>query len=79
LLCQLTADATGLPVIAGPVEATAIGNLLVQAMATGHIADVDELRRIVRGSSPTTLYEPRAGRAQVDDAYGRFKTISADI
>lgn len=59
LLCQLTADATGLPVIAGPVEATALGNLLVQARTHGVISgSLEDLRRIVAASSSLTRYEP---------------------
>jgi len=58
LLCQLAADATGLTVAAGPSEATAIGNLLVQAMALGELADLAALRAVVRESFPVTLYEP---------------------
>ena len=61
LLCQLTADRTGLPVVAGPVEATAIGNVLVQARAQGLIAgDLDTLRAIVARSSTPQRYLPRA-------------------
>ena len=59
LLCQLTADATGRPVVAGPVEATAIGNILVQARALGLISGgLDELRAIVRESEPLQRFEP---------------------
>ncbi|GAA3592393.1 rhamnulokinase family protein [Klugiella xanthotipulae] len=60
LLCQLTADRTGLPVIAGPVEATAIGNVLVQARAAGVISgDLESLRALVAASVPLTRYTPR--------------------
>jgi rhamnulokinase len=60
LLCQLTADACGLPVIAGPVEATALGNVLVQARALGALdGDLTELRALVRATQPTTRYEPQ--------------------
>lgn len=60
LLCQLTADATGLPVIAGPVEATAIGNVLVQARAQGFVrGDLESLRALVAAAFPVTRYEPR--------------------
>ncbi|WP_369370818.1 rhamnulokinase family protein [Promicromonospora sp. Populi] len=65
LLCRLTADATGLPVIAGPVEATALGNVLVQARAAGvvpgrdgGVADLAALRDVVRASSTLRRYDP---------------------
>ena len=58
VLCQFAADATGLPVFAGPVEATAIGNILVQAMALGTIKSQPELREIVKQSFPLVAYEP---------------------
>ncbi|MBI4551112.1 MAG: rhamnulokinase [Candidatus Latescibacteria bacterium] len=74
LLCQLTANATGLPVIAGPVEATAIGNLLVQAMARGELADLAQIREVVRRSFPLVSYEPR-DRAAWNEAYGRFRML----
>jgi rhamnulokinase len=62
-LCQLTADASGLPVVAGPVEATSIGNLLVQARAHGLIeGDLSSLRALVRTTQPLRRYEPRPGR-----------------
>ncbi|HEY7132618.1 MAG TPA: FGGY-family carbohydrate kinase, partial [Candidatus Limnocylindrales bacterium] len=60
LLCQLTADASGLPVVAGPVEATSIGNLLVQARAHGLIeGDLWALRAVVRATQPLRRFEPR--------------------
>ena len=58
LLCQLTANATRRPVIAGPVEATAIGNVLMQAIGTGHIAGLEQARAIVRRSFPLDTYTP---------------------
>jgi rhamnulokinase len=59
LLCQLTANATGLPVLAGPVEATAIGNVLVQARAQGFVAgDLESLRALVLRAFPPRRYEP---------------------
>ena len=62
LLCQLTAEATGRTVVAGPVEATAIGNILVQARTLGLVdGGLDELRAIVRGSEHLQRFEP-AGR-----------------
>jgi rhamnulokinase len=61
LLCQLTADACELPVIAGPVEATALGNVLVQARAHGLLAgDLESLRSLVRATQDLRTYEPRA-------------------
>ncbi|MCU1418451.1 MAG: rhamnulokinase [Schumannella sp.] len=62
LLCQLTADALGLPVLAGPVEATAIGNVLVQARALGYVSgDLEALRALVASTFPPRRYEPRPG------------------
>jgi len=64
LLCQLTADACGLPVLAGPVEATALGNVLVQARAHGAVrGDLATLRALVRATHPVRRYEPRAAAA----------------
>ena len=59
LLNQMTADACARPVVAGPVEATAIGNLLVQAMAVGLVRDLADVRGIVRASFQPRQYEPR--------------------
>ena len=59
LLCQFTADATGLPVIAGPTEATALGNILVQARAHGLVGDRDGMRRLVAATQHLRRYEPR--------------------
>jgi rhamnulokinase len=59
LLCQLTANATGLPVLAGPVEATAIGNVLVQARAQGFVAgDLESLRALVLRAFPPRRFDP---------------------
>jgi rhamnulokinase len=69
LLCQLTADACGLPVVAGPVEATAIGNALVQARAHGFTGD---LRELVRRTQELTMYRPRGDDAAWDRAAQRI-------
>lgn len=59
LLNQMTANALGIPVWAGPVEATAMGNILVQAMAAGELSGIAELREVVRRSVQPTVYEPQ--------------------
>lgn len=60
LLCQATADRTGRPVVAGPVEASVVGNVLVQARAQGGLdADLAGLRELVRRSASLTRYDPR--------------------
>ncbi len=64
LLCQLTADACEVPVIAGPVEATALGNVLIQARARGLVAgDLETLRALVRSTQSIHRYEPRPSMA----------------
>jgi len=63
LLCQLTADATGRKVVAGPVEATALGNVLVQARAAGSVdGGLEELRALVAASSPLQVFVPELSR-----------------
>ena len=71
LLNQLTANAISRPVICGPVEATAIGNLMVQAMALGEVANLGEIREVVKGSFPTEDYMPRDTQIW-DSAYEEF-------
>ncbi|MDQ2583767.1 rhamnulokinase [Saccharothrix yanglingensis] len=73
LLCQSTADACGLPVLAGPAEAAACGNALVQARALGVVTGgLAELRGLVRASTDVVRYEPRGGTAAWDEAEGRL-------
>jgi sugar (pentulose or hexulose) kinase len=63
VLCQLTADACGIPVLAGPVEATAVGNLLVQASTGGALrGDLETLRALIRKTHEPLRYEPRPKR-----------------
>jgi rhamnulokinase len=69
LLCQMIADATNRPVVAGPVEATAIGNLLVQLVARGGVVDLRQVREVVRDSFELVTYEPRAA-ARWNDRLG---------
>ncbi len=59
LLCQFTADACGRVVHAGPAEATAIGNILMQAVGRGQLGSISDLRAVVAHSFPVTVYEPR--------------------
>jgi len=68
LLCQLTADACGRRVQAGPVEATALGNVLVQALGAGALPDVTEARAVARAFTELTMYEPRDAAAADWDA-----------
>ena len=75
MLCQITADATGTPVVAGPIEATAIGNILVQAVAIGAVNSISDAREIVRRSFEVVVYEPQDS-ADWDEAYDRFLELS---
>jgi len=73
LLCQLTADACGLPVLAGPVEAAALGNALVQARAGGVLAGgLAELRALLRATQQVRRYEPTGSGAPWDAAAARL-------
>jgi rhamnulokinase len=74
LLCQLTANTTGVPVVAGPIEATAIGNILVQAIGLGHISSIEEGREIVRKSFDVATYDP-VPDPRLEDVYGLFLTF----
>jgi len=74
LLNQFTADATGCEVIAGPVEATAIGNVLLQAIGLRHLSSLAEGRALVLRSFDVTSYEPRNSSAW-DEAYNRYLAL----
>lgn len=71
LLNQFTANALQIPVLAGPIEATAAGNVLVQAITLGHLPSLEAAREVVRASSEITRVEPR-DRVEWERAYGRF-------
>ena len=73
-LCQMAADACGRRVVAGPVEATAIGNAMMQAVAAGDVSSIAEAREIIRRSFPVEEYEPR-NTAAWDEAYPRFLEV----
>ncbi len=75
LLCQMAADATGRPVVAGPVEATAIGNLVMQAVGAGELASVAEGRQMVRRSVHLETYEPRQSDAW-DEPFARHMELA---
>ena len=75
-LSQMTADACGIRVSAGPEEATAIGNLMMQAIAAGEVADLKQARQIVAASFELKTYEPSSDRAMWDEAYGRFCALN---
>lgn len=72
LLCKWTANAIGKPVWAGPVEGSAIGNMIVQWIASGKLADIWEARKVIRESFPIEVYEPEQREAW-ENAYGLFK------
>jgi len=76
VLNQFVADATGRIVVAGPAEATAAGNVLVQAIGSGVLKDLAEARAVVRRSLPLSLYEPRPSEAW-EKAYERFLKLPA--
>ncbi|WP_406718798.1 FGGY-family carbohydrate kinase [Streptomyces althioticus] len=72
LLCQLTADACGLPVVAGPAEAAAFGNVLVQARAQGRVGGLPAMRRLLAATRPLTRYEPRGDTRRWETARARL-------
>jgi rhamnulokinase len=74
LLNQLSANATDRTVVTGPAEATATGNILIQAIALGHLKDLDELRQVVRNSFAMQTYKPQENW---DAAYERFQKLAA--
>jgi sugar (pentulose or hexulose) kinase len=74
LLDQFAADATGLPVIAGPVEATAIGNIILQLLAKGELHSLKEARELVARSFPCQTFEPR-DRERWNEVYHQKKTL----
>ena len=75
LLAQFTADACRRPVVTGPVEATALGNIMLQAIATGHLADIPAGREAIAASVPQRHFEPGTGDIW-EEAYGRFMNLN---
>jgi rhamnulokinase len=76
LLCRLTADVLGRPVLAGPVEATALGNVLVQARAAGELGSLREMRELAAASAAPARYEPGEDREAADAVFHRFLTAT---
>ena len=74
MLNQFTADATGCRVVAGPVEATALGNIAMQLVGTGAVASIDDARALIERSFPVEIYEPASG-AIWDRAYANFRSL----
>ena len=72
LLCQVAADACGAACVAGPVEATAIGNLMMQAVAGGDVGSIAQAREVIRDSFAVSEYVPQDPPAW-DEAFGRFR------
>jgi rhamnulokinase len=75
LLNQLTANATGLEVVAGPGEATAIGNVAAQALAVGKLKKPEDVRHMVRNSFPLKTYRPR-GADEWDARMDAFRAVA---
>jgi rhamnulokinase len=74
-LCQLTANISGRAVLAGPVEAAALGNVLVQLHAFGDVASLTEMRQVVRSSTQLRSYEPDSATEHWNGLYGRFRAV----
>ena len=77
LLCQMTADALGRVVVAGPDEATAAGNILTQALGSGDVADLSQIRQLVSASWNPIRYNPGKSTGW-DEAYGRFLALRGE-
>ena len=75
-LTQFTADACGVEVLAGPQECTAIGNIMLQAKASGDVADIWQMRAIIANSVEMVPYHPSGDKAAWDAAYEKYLTIT---
>ena len=74
LLCRMTAACTGIPVIAGPVEATALGNILIQLKALGQLESIAQGRELIARTEKVTRYEPQ-DHASWEASYQTYETI----
>jgi rhamnulokinase len=77
LLCQLTADASGRQVVAGPVEATAIGNIAIQAITAGELDGLEQARELIARSFPMTTYEPTGAWGEARERFAQLLETSA--
>jgi rhamnulokinase len=75
LLCQMTADACGCPVVSGPVEASTLGNVMLQAVATGHLSNVRSGRTAIAQSVQCTTFSPHRSD-RWDEAYAHFRALT---
>jgi rhamnulokinase len=76
LLCRMTASILGRRVLAGPVEATALGNVLVQARAAGELGSLADIRAAAAASTEPATYEPDQARDAADETYERFLAVT---
>jgi rhamnulokinase len=76
LLCRLTADLTGREVVVGAVEATALGNVLVQARAAGELGSLADMRAVAAASTASISHEPSPERDQPEETYRRFLDVT---
>lgn len=75
ILNQFTANAIGMPVYAGPTEATSLGNMMIQAIAAGEASDVTSMRRMLHDTLDLETFMPDADRSAWDEAYARYLEI----
>jgi len=73
-LCEMAADSINMPVIAGPIEATALGNIMLQLIALGEIDSIEEGRRLIAENEAVKTYHPHHTQSW-QTAYERFKSI----
>ena len=76
LLCQMTADACGKEVLAGPVEATVLGNIALQLLSVGAIESLREARRIIRDSESIQAYQPQEAERWQEE-YQRWEAVTS--
>lgn len=75
LLCQMTANSCGIPVVAGPAEATALGNILIQLTALGYLQDLEAGRKLVMQTEQVQTYLPAENRSSWEYAYSNFRKL----